>query len=143
MYLVDEVPGWVPASRSPARMRIKPKRYFADPSFAVSLLGLSPKSLLEDWQTFGLVFENLCMRDLDVYARAIPDAGSQPVRYYHDDSNLEVDAIVELSDGRWGASMVLSTSRGDFGSRGAPGGAGAFPGGHEGPRKPGRGPGRA
>ena len=117
MYLVDEVPGWVPASRSPARMRVKPKRYFADPSLAVSLLGLSPKGLLEDWQTFGLVFENLCMRDLDVYARAIPDAGSQPVRYYHDDSNLEVDAIVELSDGRWGAfEMKLSQDKVDKGA---------------------------
>ena len=41
MYLIDEVPGWVPASRSPKRMRIKPKRYFADPSLPVALLGLS------------------------------------------------------------------------------------------------------
>lgn len=106
MYLIDEVPGWVPASRSPARMRVKPKRYFADPSLAVSLLGLSPRSLLEDWQTFGLAFENLCMRDLDVYARALPDAGSQPLRYYHDDSNLEIDAVIELADGRWGACEI-------------------------------------
>lgn len=106
VYLVDEVPGWVPASRSPKRMRTKARRYFADPSIAVALLGLSPTTLLEDWQTFGLVFENLCMRDLDVYARALPDAVDHPVRYYHDDSNLEVDAIVERSDGRWGAFEI-------------------------------------
>lgn len=106
LFVVDEVPGWVPASRSPKRMRTKPKRYFGDPSVAVALLGLSPDSLLQDWQTFGLVFENLCMRDLDVYARALPDATPHPVRYYHDDSGLEIDAVVERADGRWGAIEV-------------------------------------
>lgn len=106
IYLVDEVPGWVPASRSPKRMRTKPKLYFADPSVAVALLGSSPHSLLQDWQTFGLVFENLCLRDLDVYTRALPGATSHPVRYYRDDSDLEVDAIIELFDGRWGACEI-------------------------------------
>lgn len=106
MYLIDEVPGWVPASRSPKRMRVKPKRYFADPSLAAALLGLSPDALLQDWQTFGLVFENLVMRDLDVYARALDYAVSNPVRYYHDDSGLEADAIVERADGRWAAFEI-------------------------------------
>lgn len=106
LFLVDEVPGWVPASRSPKRMRTKPKRYFADPSIPVALLGLSPDSLLQDWQTFGLVFENLCLRDLDVYARALDYAVSTPVRYYRDDSDLEVDAIIERPDGRWAALEV-------------------------------------
>ena len=106
LFLVDEVPGWVPASRSPKRMRTKPKRYFADPSIAVALSGLSPATLLQDWQTFGLVFENLCMRDLDVYARALPDAPSRPLKYYRDDSDLEVDAIIERTDGSWGAFEI-------------------------------------
>lgn len=106
VFLVDEVPGWVPATRSPRRVRVKPKRYFADPSIAVSVLGLSPQTLLADWQTFGLVFENLCMRDLDVYARALPQAGGQPVRYYRDDSGLEVDAVIERRDGSWGAFEI-------------------------------------
>ena len=106
LYLVDEVPGWVPAARSPKRMRIKPKRYFADPSIAVALLGLGSASLLQDWQTFGLVFENMCMRDLDVYARALPDCAGHPVKYYRDDSDLEVDAIIDRADGRWGAFEI-------------------------------------
>ena len=105
-YLVDSVPGWVPPSRSPKRMRTKPKRYFADPSLAVSLLGLSASSLMRDWQTFGLVFENLCMRDLDVLSRTLPNAGAQPLCYYHDDSNLEVDAIIERADHSWAAIEV-------------------------------------
>ena len=106
LFLVDEVPGWVPASRAPQRMRVKPKRYFADPSIAVALLGMSPAALLQDWQTFGLVFENLVMRDLDVYARALDYAVSNPLRYYHDDSGLESDAIIERADGSWAAIEV-------------------------------------
>lgn len=64
---------------------------------------------MEDWQTFGLVFENLCLRDLTVYARAHELARPVPVRYYRDDSGLEVDAIVELADGRW-AAFEIKTS---------------------------------
>lgn len=117
-FAIDEVPGWVPASRSPKRMRVKPKRYFADPSLAVVVLGLGRELLLQDWQTFGLVFENLCMRDLDVYARALPECGSRPLRYYHDDSGLEADAIVELTDGRWGAfEAKLSMEKVDEGAK--------------------------
>lgn len=61
MYLLEEVPGWLPPVRSPKRVRLRPKRYLADPSLAVAVLGMSPDSLLADWQTFGLVFENLCV----------------------------------------------------------------------------------
>lgn len=32
IYLVEEVPGWVPPKRSKKRLATKPKRYFADPS---------------------------------------------------------------------------------------------------------------
>ena len=106
VFLVDEVPGWVPASRSPLRVRQKPKRYFADPSVGAAALGLSPQALLQDWQTFGLVFENLCMRDLDVYARAMKLVAAQPVRYYRDDSGLEADAIIERRDGTWAALEI-------------------------------------
>lgn len=87
--------------RSPKRLRTKPKRYFADPSIAVAVLWMNPRALLEDWQTFGFVFENLCVRDLLVCARALTDAGDVPMRYYHDDAGLECDAIVELMDGCW------------------------------------------
>ena len=100
-YFIEEIPGWVPQRRSSKRLSVKPKRYFADPSLAVALLGMNEDSLLNDWQTFGLVFENLCMRDLSVYARSLDNAASIPLRYYRDDSGLEADAIIELNDGRW------------------------------------------
>lgn len=108
-YVLEEIPGWVPAARSPKRLSVKPKRYLADPSLAVAQLGMGVNSLLHDWQTFGMVFENLCMRDLMVYAAALPNAGYQPLRYYRDSSGLEVDAIIELADGRWAAIEIKAS----------------------------------
>lgn len=102
-YLMDEVPGWVPPTRSRKRLATKPKRYLADPSLSAAQLGMGPSAFLKDWQTFCLLFESLCMRDLMVYARSLADVGFEPVRYYRDDTGLEADAIVELADGRWAA----------------------------------------
>lgn len=103
MYIVEEVPGWAPPARDRKRFATKPKRYLADPSLACALLGMSPVALLADWQTFGLVFENMAVRDLSVYARALDLLDDVPVRYYRDDSGVEADAIVQLADGRWAA----------------------------------------
>ena len=103
MYIVEEVPGWTPPARDRKRFATKPKRYLADPSLACALLGMSPAALLDDWQTFGLVFENMAVRDLSVYARALDVLDDVPVRYYRDDSGVEADAIVQLADGRWAA----------------------------------------
>ena len=103
MYIVEEVPGWAPPARERKRFATKPKRYLADPSLACALLGMSPAALLADWQTFGLVFENMAVRDLSVYARALDLLDDVPVRYYRDDSGVEADAIVQLADGRWAA----------------------------------------
>ena len=92
LYLLDEIPGWMSAARSPKRVRTKPKRYLADPSLAVALLGMSPVRLFEDWQTFGTILESLCsvtswyMRVPSKLPRAIRFAttvmtpGSKPMR---------------------------------------------------------------
>lgn len=103
MYIVEEVPEWALPARDRKRFATKPKRYLADPSLACALLGMSPAALLADWQTFGLVFENMVVRDLSVYARALDLLDEVPVRYYRDDSGVEADAIVQLADGRWAA----------------------------------------
>lgn len=111
LYLLDEIPGWMPPARSPKRVRTKPKRYLADPSLAVALLGMSPERLFEDWQTFGTIFENLCIRDLMVYASALETAAGNPIRYYRDDAGLEADAIVELAGGTWAAFEFKTSER--------------------------------
>lgn len=103
IYLLQDIPGWLPPARSPKRLHMKPKRYLADPSLAVAALGLSAEGLRDDWQTFGLIFENLCIRDLSVYARALSNVSSEPVRYYRDEAGMEADAIIERDDGSWAA----------------------------------------
>lgn len=105
LYLVTNLEGWAPPLRSKARVRTKPKRYFIDPSLAAALIGASPRTMLRDTQTLGDLFETMCMRDLNVYMSAISGADNR-VMYYRDDKGLEVDVILELTDGRWGAFEI-------------------------------------
>lgn len=109
IFLVDEVYGWVPPKRSRKRFATKAKRYLADPSLACAMLGYNVDSLLDDWQAFGLIFENLAIRDLQVYAQNLELSTATPVRYYRDDSDLEIDAIIELADGRWAAIEIKAS----------------------------------
>ena len=101
LYVVEPIKGWDAPIRSRSRLRTKPKRYFADPSLAASLLQVTPERLLGDGQLFGMLFESLAIHDLGVYARALPGAPAEPLFYYRDSDGLEVDAVVELRDGRW------------------------------------------
>ena len=105
-YVIRSLPGWDAPIKSPARLRTKPKRCFADPSLPAALLGASPQVLLGNLQLFGQLFEELCLRDLYVYASAMDSAQSDPLRYYRDSDGLEVDAVIERRDGRWGAIEV-------------------------------------
>jgi hypothetical protein len=57
---------------------------------------------LHDFNSFGLLFESLCIRDLRIYAQSLDG----DVYHFHDKSGLEADAIVQLKDGRWGAVEV-------------------------------------
>ncbi len=106
LYVIHAVSGWDAPIRSKSRLRIKPKYYFADPSMAACLLGITPDRLITDGQLFGLLFESLCMHDLAVYASALPNAPASPLSYYRDSDGLEVDAVIELRDGRWGAFEI-------------------------------------
>ena len=105
-YVVCDLPGWDAPIKSPRRLRTKPKHGFADPSLAATLLGVGPAALLEDTQLFGRLFEELCLRDLRVYTSALKMSHPDSLRYYRDSDGLEVDAIIELQDGRWGAIEV-------------------------------------
>lgn len=105
-FVLTELAGWDAPIKSPQRLRTKPKLGFADPSLAASLLGASPEMLLGNTQLFGQLFEEMCLRDLRVYSSALPGANRDALRYYRDADGLEVDAVLELTDGRWGAFEV-------------------------------------
>lgn len=106
MYVIESLHGWDAPVRAKSRLRTKPKRYFADPSIPAAALGMGPERLLSDGQKFGLLFESLCIHDLRAYAACIPGAHPGSLRYYGDSDGLEVDAIIELRDGRWAALEV-------------------------------------
>ena len=106
MYVIEGLRGWDAPVRAKSRLRTKPKRYFADPSIPAAALGMGPGRLLSDGQTFGLLFESLCVHDLRAYAACLPGAHPGSLRYYGDSDGLEVDVIIELRDGRWAALEV-------------------------------------
>ena len=107
IFVVEDLPAWSPAMRSKTTIRTSPKRHFIDPSIAAAVLRVSPDGLLQDFNTFGLLFESMCVRDLRVYAHAIDGE----VFHYRDKSGLEADAVVHLKDGRWGAVEVKMGAR--------------------------------
>lgn len=98
IFVIEDLPAWNPNLRSKSAIRTSDTRYFVDPSIAVAALGLGPLDLVNDLETFGLIFETLCIRDLRVYA----EAGNGSVYHYRDSSGLECDAVVHLRNGRYG-----------------------------------------
>jgi len=105
-FLIEDLGGWDAPLRSKSRVRLKPKRCFVDPSLPAALLGVNEKRLLEDSQMFGKLFEELCLRDLRILVSTMDLALPDSVKYYSDSDNLEVDAIIELRDGRWAAIEI-------------------------------------
>lgn len=101
-FVVEPLPAWSTHLRSRVTLRSKPKRYFADPSLAGAALGASPKGLLADRASLGVLFESLAIRDLRVYTQAM----RAELRYYRDSRNLEVDAIIARGQGHWAAVEV-------------------------------------
>jgi predicted AAA+ superfamily ATPase len=102
LYVLEELQPWAEAVRSKVAMRTAPVRRYCDPSIPAAILGLTEHKLLTDFNTFGLLFESLAVRDLRCYA----EAGDAQVFHYRDLRDLECDAIVERRDGAWGAVEV-------------------------------------
>ena len=98
IFVVEDMPAWSPNLRSKTAIRTSDTRYFVDPSIAVASLGIGPKDLLSDFNTFGLVFETLAVRDLRIYVEAL----GGHVSHYRDRNGLECDAVVHLRDGQYG-----------------------------------------
>jgi predicted AAA+ superfamily ATPase len=102
VFAVDDLQPWIFALRSKTLMRKAPTHHLSDPSLAAAALGATSRSLHEDPNTTGLLFESLVVRDLRVYCDAL--GGS--VFHYRDADGLEADAIVTDGQGAWGAVEV-------------------------------------
>ena len=102
IFVIEDSPAWNPNLRSKTAIRTSDTRYFVDPSIAAAALGIGPNDLINDLEYMGLIFENLCVRDLRVYADAL--GGS--VYHYRDKTGLECDAVIHLRDGSYGLIEV-------------------------------------
>lgn len=112
-FVLNDLSAWNPRLRSKTAVRTSPTRHFSDPSIAAAVLAATPRGLLDDFKTFGLLFESLCIHDLRVYASAL--GGS--LYHYRDKTGLEADAVVVLDDGRWALVEVkMGQSRIDEGA---------------------------
>lgn len=102
LMVIEDQPAWATHLRSKAKLRKAPKRHYVDPSLAVAALAAGPEHLLRDLNLLGLLFESLVVRDLRVYCGPLDGT----VEHYRDSNGVEVDAIVVLGDGRWGAFEI-------------------------------------
>jgi predicted AAA+ superfamily ATPase len=102
LLVIEDQPAWAPHLRSRARLRKATKRHFVDPSLALAAVGATAERLLQDFEWFGQLFESLVIRGLRVLSQPL-DA---EVFHYRDDYGVEVDAIVQLRDGRWCAIEI-------------------------------------
>jgi hypothetical protein len=102
LMVIEDQPAWAPHLRSATPLRQAPKRHFVDPSLAMAALGAGPEILERDLNFLGLLFESLVIRDLRILSQSV---GGE-VLHYRDKEGVEVDAIVKLTDGRWGAFEV-------------------------------------
>ncbi len=98
LFVIEDSLAWNPNLRSKTAIRTTDTRYFVDPSIATASLGIGPKDLVNDLKLMGLIFENLCIRDLRIYA----DALDGDVYHYRDKTGLECDAVVHLRKGEYG-----------------------------------------
>ena len=102
IFVVEDMPAWCPNLRCKTPVRTTDTRYFTDPSIATAALGLDPDGLMDDFKTFGFLFETLVARDLRTYAAA----NDGKVSHYRDKSGLECDAVMHLRNGSYGLIEV-------------------------------------
>ena len=102
IFVIEDAEAWNPNLRSKSAIRTSDTRYFTDPYIATAALGLGPSDLINDLDTFGLIFETLCIRDLRVYSEAL----NGKVYHFRDRNGLECDAVVHLRDGSYGLVEV-------------------------------------
>lgn len=97
-FIIEDISVWNPNIRIKTAIRTSPTRHFICPSIAANALNIAPDDLINDLNTFGLMFEDLVVRDLKVYV----DKLGGTIHHYRDKSGLECDAVVYLDSGKFG-----------------------------------------
>ena len=102
LFVIEKVNATNLNIRSKVPLRTKAKLEFVDPSIATAVLGLTKEDLIHDLNYFGFLFENLCIRDLKIYSELLDGE----ITYYRDKNDFEVDAILRVQNGKWGAIEI-------------------------------------
>ena len=88
--------------RSSVAVRVAPTIHFFDTSIALAAIGIGPKDLLNDLNSFGFYFEDFAVRDLSIYRESIQGR----IRHYRDSNGLEVDCLAQIPNGDYAAIEV-------------------------------------
>lgn len=96
LFVIEDVNATNLNFRSKYAIRTKTKKYFVNSSLATAVLGMNPQDLINDLNTFGFMFESLCMHDLKIYSESL--GGN--VSFYRDEKDNEIDAIVRISNAK-------------------------------------------
>lgn len=102
LFILEYIPATNLNLRSKTPLRVSPKIELVDPSLAIASLGLKKSDLINDLNFTGFIFENMCMRDLKIYAESL----NGNLSYYRDKNDFEVDCILSLDNGKWGAIEI-------------------------------------
>lgn len=97
LYIIEDIEAWNPNFRSKEIIISTPTRHFVDTSIALWALNMSPNDLLNDPNTFGLMFEDFVIRELKIYSKVLDGE----VRHYRDGNGLECDAVIRLRNGKY------------------------------------------
>jgi len=97
LFVIEDLAAWNPNIRSKSAIRTSDTRHFVDPSIGTAALGLGPNDLINDLNSFGLLFEDLAVRDLRVFAEALDGK----LYHYRDSSGLECDTVLHRRNGTY------------------------------------------
>lgn len=106
LFIIYDIHAWNTNLRSSTIVRTAPTHHFVDTSIALAALDINPQDLLNDMKSFGLFFEDFVTRDLLIYSQA----NNATLKHYRDSTGQEVDAIVELPNGEYGAIEIKINS---------------------------------
>lgn len=108
LFLISNQEAYSIHYRSSTRIGKSAKRHLVDPSLSCASLHLTVDKLMNDHETFGLMFEALVERDLRIYADYLE---AQLYHFRDNASGDEVDAIVEFKTGEYAAFEIKLSDR--------------------------------